>query len=254
MRVVRIYAILLMTTILSACAAGGGNAGGDSHGYWANSGGKIWKSGFGECWGSSSRNQDMVGEDCGVITPAAPAEPAEPAPIPPSDEDNDGVPDTDDKCPGSKSVPVDSNGCENDGDGDGVPDYLDVCPRTPLGATVDANGCSNALVSLKGVHFKFDSASLTSEAKSILDGALSAIQSNASQNLQVEGHTDSTGSDSYNQDLSQRRAQSVVDYLVSQGVSSDRLTAQGFGESSPISSNDTSANRAENRRVEIYAR
>ncbi|MGB1800721.1 MAG: OmpA family protein [Gammaproteobacteria bacterium] len=245
MRVVRIYAILLVTAILS------GNAFADGHGYWANSGGKVWKSGSGKCWGSSSKKPEMLGEDCGAITPAAPVEPA---PIPPSDEDNDGVPDSADKCPGSKPVPVDSNGCESDSDGDGVPDYLDVCPNTPAGATVDANGCSNALVSLQGVHFKFDSASLTSEAKSILDGALSAIQSNASKNLQVEGHTDSTGPASYNQGLSQRRAQSVVDYLVSKGVSSSRLSAQGFGESSPVSSNDTSADRAKNRRVEIYAR
>lgn len=245
MRVVRIYAILFVAAILS------GNAVADDHGYWTNSGGKVWKSGFGECWGSSSKDPERLGEDCGAMTPATPAEPA---PIPPADEDNDGVPDTADKCPGSKSVPVDSNGCESDGDGDGVPDYLDVCPRTPQGATVDANGCSQALVSLQGVHFKFDSASLTSEAKSILDGAVSAIQSNASQNLQVEGHTDSTGSDSYNQGLSQRRAQSVVDYLVSKGVNASRLTATGYGESSPVSSNDTSANRAKNRRVEIYAR
>lgn len=242
MRVVRIYAILFVAAILS------GNAVADDHGYWTNSGGKVWKSGFGECWGSSSRDPERLGEDCGVTTPS------EPAPIPPSDEDNDGVPDTDDKCPGSKPVPVDSNGCEKDSDGDGVADYLDVCPETPLGTPVDANGCGNALVSLKGVHFKFDSASLTSEAKSILDGALSAIQSNKSQNLQVEGHTDSTGSESYNQNLSQRRAQSVVDYLVSKGVSSSRLSAIGIGESSPISPNDTPANRAQNRRVEIYAR
>ena len=242
MRVVKIYAILLVTAILS------GNASADEHGYWTNSGGKVWKNGFGECWGSSSKKPEQLGEDCGAKTPA------EPEPAPPSDEDNDGVPDTDDKCPGSKSLPVDSNGCENDGDSDGVPDALDLCPTTPIGATVDAKGCSNALVSLKGVHFKFDSANLTSEAKSILDGALSAIQSNASQNLQVEGHTDSTGSELYNQDLSERRAQSVVDYLVSKGVNSSRLTAKGFGESSPVSSNDTSESRAQNRRVEIYAR
>jgi OmpA-OmpF porin, OOP family len=171
------------------------------------------------------------------------------------DEDGDGVLDADDMCPRTPlGVPVNSSGCAEDYDGDGVPDYLDKCPETPLGNVVGTNGCSLALVTLQGVHFKFDSAALTSEAKSILDRSLAAIKSNPSKNISVEGHTDSTGSDSYNLDLSQRRAESVVKYLVSQGVSGARLNAKGFGESDPVVANDSSSSRAQNRRVEIIAR
>ena len=67
----------------------------------------------------------------------------------------------------------------------------------------------------------------------------------------VEGHTDSQGSASSNQDLSQRRAEAVRDYLVSRGIAGDRLTAQGFGPSRPIADNGTAEGRANNRRVEI---
>lgn len=219
--------------------------------YWGNGSGVAWKTGFGTCWNASKGLSDP---DCGGMAPAAPA-PAPSNTIYWNDEDGDGVLDVDDACPKTPlGVPVDNSGCVNDNDGDGVPDYLDKCPETPLGNVVDTEGCSLALVKLQGVHFQFDSATLTSKAKSILDRSLAAIKSNSSQNLSVEGHTDSMGSDSYNLDLSQRRAQSVVDYLTSKGVSSSRLNAKGFGESRPAVDNDSSASRALNRRVEIFAR
>lgn len=171
-----------------------------------------------------------------------------------SDGDNDGVRDEYDSCPNTpEGVAVESNGCARDNDGDGIPDYLDQCPETPLGQPVDLTGCSAMIVSLRGVHFAFDSAQLTSEAKSILNQAASAMKSNPSSSFTVEGHTDSTGSDSYNRDLSQRRAQAVANYLSSQGVSG-RINAVGKGESSPVASNDTSSGRAKNRRVEVYAK
>ncbi len=192
---------------------------------------------------------------CGPVG-SAPA----PAPAPSDaiywyDEDGDGVLDADDACPRTLlGVPVNSSGCAEDHDGDGVPDYLDKCPETPLGTVVDTNGCGRSLVTLRGIHFKFDSAALTSEAKSILDRATSTIKSNASQNLSVEGHTDSTGDDSYNLGLSQRRAESVIKYLVSKGVNGSRLNAKGYGESNPAVANDSASSRAQNRRVEILAR
>ena len=170
------------------------------------------------------------------------------------DQDRDGVVDRDDECPFTpEGVAVDSNGCAHDSDGDGVPDYLDQCPDTPLGAVVDTDGCPYTILELSDVHFEFDSARLTSQAKSVLDRATSAINS-APGTVSVEGHTDSTGSDDYNLGLSQRRAQSVVDYLVSQGVSSSKLQAKGFGESSPKTTNATREGRAQNRRVEIRNR
>ncbi|NOG59815.1 MAG: OmpA family protein [Proteobacteria bacterium] len=229
--------------------AGGVSAHSGNH--WGSSGGHSWKSGSGECWNASSGSS---GTDCGDAVPEPMAKEITGF-YWPDDQDYDGVIDADDVCPFTpEGIAVESNGCAIDNDGDGVPDYLDKCPETPLGTVVDTDGCGRALVTLRGVHFKFDSAALTSEAKSILDRATSAINSNASQNISIEGHTDSTGSDSYNLDLSQRRAQSVVDYLVSKGVSASRLNAKGYGESNPATSNDTSASRAQNRRVEILAR
>ncbi|MNY77910.1 Outer membrane porin F precursor [compost metagenome] len=68
----------------------------------------------------------------------------------------------------------------------------------------------------------------------------------------MDGHTDSVGSDAYNQGLSERRAASVVDYLIGQGVAAEKLSSQGFGESKPIEDNGTDAGRAQNRRVEIH--
>ena len=171
------------------------------------------------------------------------------------DDDNDGVPNDSDACPfTAPGAAVDARGCANDNDGDGVPDYLDKCPETPLGTPVDLDGCSRILGTLKDVHFAFDSAVLTSEAKATLDSIIPKIKGHESQDIVVEGHTDSTGPDSYNMNLSQRRAESVVNYLTSRGVSSARLRAVGRGENYPIASNDNASGRKLNRRVQIIAK
>jgi len=221
--------------------------------YWGSSAGKVWKSGFGECWSSSGGDAGEASAECGGVVEAPAPVSAPAAAI--WDSDGDGVIDENDVCWNTPAgVTVESNGCGIDSDGDGVPDHLDQCPATPLGTVVYTDGCAMVIVSLKGVHFASDSATLTSEAKAILDSALAAINANPSSQLAVEGHTDSRLSDSYNQSLSERRAQSVVDYLVSSGVSASRLNPVGKGESSPVASNDTSEGRAQNRRVEIIAR
>ena len=218
--------------------------------YWPSRSGEIWKSGFGECWQGKHGVADAA---CGgVVEMAAPV--SAPAPVV-WDSDGDGVIDEYDVCWNTPAgVTVDSKGCGIDSDGDGVPDHLDQCPDTPLGTVVYTDGCAIVIVTLEGVNFASDSATLTSEANSILDGALTAIKANPSAQLAVEGHTDSRASDSYNLDLSQRRAQSVVDYLVSKGVSSSRLNPVGKGEGYPIASNDTREGRHQNRRVEVIAR
>lgn len=170
------------------------------------------------------------------------------------DDDNDGVPNHSDKCPFTPpGVAVNADGCANDNDGDGVPDYLDKCPETPLGTPVDETGCSRVIATLQGVHFNFDSATLTGEARSILNNVVSTLNNRPSQDVVIEGHTDSTGSDSYNLDLSQRRAESVMNYLTSRGVSASRLRAVGRGESDPLASNADAAGRKMNRRVDILA-
>jgi len=104
---------------------------------------------------------------------------------------------------------------------------------------------------LRGVNFDFDRAEIRPDAAVILDEAASILNDNPGRSVRVEGHTDSVGTDEYNQDLSERRANSVRDYLVGKGVDASRLTTAGSGESNPIASNDTSDGRALNRRVEL---
>lgn len=145
--------------------------------------------------------------------------------------------------------------CDPDSDGDGVPDRLDQCPGTLPGTVVDARGCPmipSAQV-IRGVNFETGSAVLLPESKRILDGTAEAIKSMTDPNLLIEiaGHTDSVGSAAYNLMLSQQRAEAVRQYLISRGVPSQQLTAQGYGKSQPIADNDTEEGRAQNRRVEF---
>jgi OOP family OmpA-OmpF porin len=137
-------------------------------------------------------------------------------------------------------------------DGDGVLNEHDKCPNTRPGAVVDLDGCEvEAVIELDGVNFDFDKATLRPDAKAILDQAVALLEKHERVVVEVAGHTDSIGPEDYNQGLSERRAQSVQDYLVSKGIRASRLTARGYGETMPIASNDTKEGRAENRRVEL---
>jgi len=136
-----------------------------------------------------------------------------------------------------------------DTDRDGVTDDKDQCPNTPQGDRVDSIGCS--CVATRQVTFAFDSAELTATDKVILDEVLSNFGHIDSVTGTVVGHTDSMGSDAYNQKLSERRAQAVVAYLESKGVAAGRLRASGKGESQPVADNATEEGRAKNRRVEL---
>ena len=171
----------------------------------------------------------------------------------PLDSDGDGVPDDLDQCPGTPAgAVVDANGCELDSDGDGVVDRLDKCPDTPPGLEVDADGCAlPTVISLEGVNFRTNSAELLDGADEVLDVQAATLDDNVDVLIEVAGHTDSVGDAGYNEQLSQRRAEAVRDYLVSKGVAAERITAVGYGESEPIASNDTAEGRAENRRVEL---
>ena len=101
------------------------------------------------------------------------------------------------------------------------------------------------------VNFAFDSADLTSTAKANLDKLATVLKNNMDTNINIYGHTDSKGTDAYNQSLSERRANAVRAYLISQGVAASRMITMGVGEKEPIASNSTDAGRAENRRVEF---
>jgi OOP family OmpA-OmpF porin len=168
-----------------------------------------------------------LGFDFGGKEPPPPPPPAEPPPPPPPPPNPDL-------------------------DGDGVLNEHDKCPNTRPGAVVDLDGCEvEAVIELEGVHFDFDKATLKPEAKAVLDEAAALLAKHERVVVEVAGHTDSTGSEAYNQKLSERRANAVQDYLVSKGVRASRLSAKGYGESMPVASNDTKAGRAENRRVEL---
>ena len=141
-----------------------------------------------------------------------------------------------------------------DADNDGVCDDQDRCADTPAGAVVLPNGCHLDGINplrLDGVYFEFDKATLTPESVVTLDKAVEVINASAAERLEVAGHTDAMGSDEYNQDLSQRRANAVVNYFVDHGIDASRLEARGYGESQPTHDNSTDAGRAMNRRVEL---
>lgn len=158
-----------------------------------------------------------------------------------------------------------------DTDGDGVIDSLDQCPDTPAGAKVNASGCSlppcktpepgerislagcaaGDTIVLNGVTFEFNEARLTPNAKTILDNVGDELKTNPGIDVELGGHTDSIGSDEYNQTLSQNRARTVREYLREAGIEESRLLAVGYGESQPVADNDTEDGRELNRRVEL---
>lgn len=152
-----------------------------------------------------------------------------------------------------------------DDDHDGVNNCDDKCPDTPAGTIVGPDGCpQKVVIDLRGVNFKFDRPKKgehnieptlqvpTADSIAILDQAIDALNRYPEIKVELDGHTDSIGTDQYNQGLSERRAQIVADYLTSHGIDSSRITAvKGFGESQPIDTNATKEGRARNRRTEI---
>jgi outer membrane protein OmpA-like peptidoglycan-associated protein len=107
------------------------------------------------------------------------------------------------------------------------------------------------VIVLQGTQFAFDSAELTPEARGILDENAAVLERETDVKVRVEGHTDSIGTEAYNQKLSERRAKAIEEFLISKGVSADRLEIVGYGPSNPIAPNDTKEGRAMNRRVEM---
>jgi len=180
------------------------------------------------------------------------------------DVDGDGVLDKDDACPKVKG-PATNKGCPvkvvqpvaKDTDGDGVIDANDKCPNTK--GSVTNSGCpevSNTVQTTlntyaKVILFNSGKSSIKSESYTVLNDIVGILRQYPNARFRIEGHTDSDGSESLNQSLSNSRANSVLDYLVKNGVSRSNLSAVGFGESYPITSNATAAGKKRNRRVEI---
>ena len=157
---------------------------------------------------------------------------------------------------------------DGDEDDDGVFDRRDRCPDTPADTPVEHHGCPlpqypasvkpveppvSEVITLNGnVLFAYNQSELMPEARSELDSLMAKLQNTDVVSVKVIGHTDSQGSDAYNQKLSERRASSVAAYLLSQGLAPNKLTSEGRGESQPVADNDTEEGRAQNRRVELH--
>ncbi|MBL7810606.1 MAG: OmpA family protein [Bacteroidetes bacterium] len=171
------------------------------------------------------------------------------------DRDGDGVEDHMDKCPDHKGT-IDGEGCP-DTDGDGIYDHLDRCPSKP---GVAANkGCPEIKVetkkaieqAAKNIFFETNKDILKKESYDDVDKLVSIMQEYPEAKVTIEGHTDSDGEDAKNLDLSQRRADAVVAYMLAKGISPERMTAVGYGETKPKVPNTSVVNKALNRRVEI---
>lgn len=198
------------------------------------------------------------------------------------DRDNDGVTDDQDQCPDTPGIPalggcpdtdfdgiidpqdlcprvpgsVATNGCP-DTDGDLVIDSDDACPNTP--GTISNNGCpelsdedkATLAFAAQNIQFETASATILPVSRTILDRVADILRRNASFSISIDGHTDSIGSSMANQRLSEARAKSCYDYLVSQGIPAGRMSYNGYGESRPIANNATREGREQNRRVEF---
>jgi OOP family OmpA-OmpF porin len=139
-----------------------------------------------------------------------------------------------------------------DSDGDGIVDSKDKCPGTPPNTRVDGDGCPlPKVLQLKGVTFEFNKDRLRPDSKTVLDTVVEIMKRYPDMKVEVAGHTDNVGSDSYNQKLSEKRAEAVRQYLINAGIASGNMTAMGYGEKEPIATNDTDEGRELNRRVEL---
>ncbi|MBU2502570.1 OmpA family protein [bacterium] len=182
------------------------------------------------------------------------------------DDDGDGVSNSRDNCPGTPhGCLVDVHGCQIDSDGDGVCDGLDQCPSTPTGTLVDDQGCpidtrrlemellDTGKIRLTNVQFDFDESSIRPDAFAVLDSVGKVLTKWPGLDIQIDAYADSRGTDAYNYDLSQRRAESVRSYLLEHFPQFEpaQLKSRSYGETNPLVPNTSEANMQKNRRVEF---
>ncbi|WP_231511319.1 OmpA family protein [Chondromyces apiculatus] len=183
----------------------------------------------------------------------------------PSDQDGDGIPDSKDACPkipGPPDANPRHNGCpKDDKDQDGIPDAVDMCPNEKgyPSEKLDEYGCPKTLRVtdqevrlLQQIQFDFDSARIKPISDEILDEITQALKDHPEiLHVEVQGHTDESGTKAYNRSLSQRRAEAVRQALITRGVDPDRLSAKGYGRDVPLDNNETDEGRQKNRRVQF---
>ncbi|MEJ2618797.1 MAG: OmpA family protein [Candidatus Thiodiazotropha sp.] len=266
---VRIYGVLpilalLLTPIVAKAQ--------DSLGEVTNDTGTVWRSNYGECWNTEHQGDNSKNRACGEPTPEPEIEDSDGDGVvdrldqcPKTaagttidargcdlDSDGDGVIDDDDKCRATpRGAMVDKRGCEQDSDHDGVVDRQDQCPDTPPDSAVNTKGCAAKIV-LENIRFDLGSDRISGESNARLASVASSLMARRDiRKIMVVGHTDSSGSAEQNQLLSEKRAISVANFLVDQGVSARLITTKGMGESSPVADNATANGRFRNRRVEL---
>lgn len=175
------------------------------------------------------------------------------------DADSDGIADNKDNCV-NEAGPAANSGCPwPDTDGDGILDKDDMCPKEA--GIVENNGCPRVAPTpavmqtlndyAKTILFDTGKSTIKSQSETVLNNITAILKEYPKSHFSIGGHTDSVGSKSLNQKLSESRANAVMDYLVQNGIAADRLTAKGFGEDQPIESNKTRDGRRANRRVEV---
>jgi outer membrane protein OmpA-like peptidoglycan-associated protein len=171
------------------------------------------------------------------------------------DTDSDGINDENDNCPAIAGV-AKYNGCPApDTDGDGIDDDADKCPLKA--GTKENNGCPHLAKDMlddinkaaRSILFDVNSDNIKMSSFVALDKLAEIMRTNDELKLDIEGHTDNTGSVRHNQVLSGRRALAIKTYLVKKGIAPGRLTASGFGSEHPIADNNTEEGRSKNRRV-----
>ena len=181
------------------------------------------------------------------------------------DNDDDGIADVRDECPKraeDEDGYEDRDGCPDlDNDQDGWLDPDDACPNAPedFNSYLDDDGCPDTIPTdleafagaIPAIQFELDSARLKRSSHDILKKAAKALNAYPDLNVIIEGHASSDGDDDHNMQLSQDRVESVREYLIGRGVDAYRLTAQGFGETRPVASNEFDVGRRQNRRVEF---
>ncbi|MEI7735284.1 MAG: OmpA family protein [Ferruginibacter sp.] len=173
------------------------------------------------------------------------------------DSDNDGIADKEDQC---KNVPgiAKYKGCPvPDADKDGIPDEEDKCPA--LVGTKENNGCPEIKTEVKQkvdmaarqIFFAFASDKIEAKSLTALDAVITILKENPEVKLKIAAHSDNKGSFERNIYWSQQRAKAVADYFIMKGITSNRISFKGYGDTQPIADNSTEAGRGKNRRVEL---
>ncbi len=217
--------------------------------------------------GIGDRSDRCPGRSAGSV-----ADPSRPG-CPALDTDGDGFADPVDACPtipGVANPDTAHQGCPPeppppppDADGDTIADASDACPDEPGVHQRDPakNGCPRARLEketqqiriIQRIEFEYDEAALTSSSHDVLEDVRAILAEHPEITLiEIQGHTDNVGSESYNVKLSETRAQTVLQWLVKHGIDASRLRAVGFGKQRPLDTNDTEVGRQQNRRVEFH--